>query len=153
MQEPQVDDRYFPLVVNIIPERIRAEHLPAFFAKSEAVLQRHEHYVTITDTTACRELPNAMVRKALADWSKQFEPLMKRYTVGSAIVITSPLVRGGLTALFWLAPPPYPQQVVGTLAEAIEVVSRYYTANGRTLPEAFTRYGAETRIKQRRAAS
>ena len=51
MQEPHVDDRYFPLVVNIIPERIHAEHLPDFFAKSEAVLMRREHYVTITDTT------------------------------------------------------------------------------------------------------
>jgi hypothetical protein len=92
MQAPQVDDRFFPLVVNIIPERIQAEHLPDFFAKSEAVLMRREHYVTITDTSACRELPNAMV-------------------------------------------------------------SRYYTANGRMLPEAFTRYGAETRIEQRRVAS
>lgn len=102
MQEPHVDDRHFPLVVNIIPERIRAEQLPAFFAKSEAVLRRRQPYVTITDATACRELPNAMVRKALADWSKEFDPLMKQYTLGSAIVITSPLVRGGLTALFWL---------------------------------------------------
>lgn len=151
MHEPQVDDRYFPLVVNIIPERIHAEHLPAFFAKSEAILRRGQPYVTISDTTACRELPNAVVRKALADWSKAFEPLMKRHTVGSAIVITSPLMRGGLTALFWLAPPPYPQQVVATLTEAIDTVSRYYTAAGHALPEGFRTYAAEARAKPRRA--
>lgn len=153
MQEPQADDRHFPLVVNIIPERIRAEHLPAFFAKSEAILRRGQPYVTITDASACRELPNAMVRKELAEWSKKFDPLMKRYTVGSAIVITSPLVRGGLTALFWLAPPPYPQQVVATVTEAIDVVRGYYAAAGHAVPEAFTTYAAEASIKQRRAAS
>jgi len=152
MQEPHVDDRHFPLVVNIIPERIRAEQLPAFFAKSEAVLRRRQPYVTITDATACRELPNAMVRKALADWSKEFDPLMKQYTLGSAIVITSPLVRGGLTALFWLAPPPYPQQVVPTLPEAIDVVSRFYTASGRPLPQGFRDYADEAGVKTRRAA-
>lgn len=153
MPEPQIDDRYFPLVVNIIPERIRAEHLPAFFAKSEAILLRRQPYVTITDASACRELPNAMVRKELADWSKKFDPLMKRYTAGSAIVITSSLVRGGLTALFWLAPPPYPQQVVATLPEAIDVVRGYYAAAGHTVPEGFATYATEARVKQRRAAS
>jgi len=152
MQEPHVDDRYFPLVVNTLPERIRAEHLPAFFAKSEAILRRGEAYVTISDTTLCRELPNAVVRRELADWSKEFEPLMKRHTVGSAIVITSPLVRGGLTALFWLAPPPYPQQVVATLPEAIDVVSRYYTAAGHALPAGFRAYAADVRSKPQRAA-
>ncbi len=150
MQEPHVDDRYFPLVVNTIPERIQAEHLPAFFAKTEAILRRRQPYVTISDVTACRELPNAMVRKALADWSKEFDPLMKQYSAGSAIVITSPLVRGGLTALFWLAPPPYPQQVVATLNEAVDVVSRYYTADGHALPEGFRTYAAEARAKPRR---
>lgn len=153
MQEPQVDDRYFPLVLNIIPERIRAEHLPAFFASSEAILLRRQPYVTITDASVCRELPNAMVRKELADWSKKFDMLMKRYTVGSAIVVTSPLVRGGLTALFWLAPPPYPQQAVATLTEAVDVVRGYYAAAGHAVPEAFNTYAAEARIKQRRAAS
>ena len=153
MQEPQIDDRYFPLVVNIIPERIHAEHLPAFFAKSQAVLLRRQPYVTITDTSACREMPNATVRKELADWSKKFDALMKRYTVGSAIVITSPLVRGGLTALFWLAPPPYPQQVVATLAEAVDVVRGYYAAAGHPVPDGFAKYAAEARVKQRRAAS
>ena len=133
MQEPEVDDRFFPLVVNIIPERLQAEHLPRFFAKSEQVLHRRESYVTITDISATREIPNASVRRQIAEWSKKVEPLVKQYTLGSAIVITSPLVRGGLTALFWLAPPLYPQQVVATLDDAIERVSRYYTASGRVL--------------------
>lgn len=153
MQEPQIDDRYFPLVVNTIPERIRTEDLPAFFAKSEAILLRRQPYVTITDASACRELPSAIVRKELAEWSKKFDSQMKRYTVGSAIVITSPLVRGGLTALFWLAPPPYPQQVVATVAEAVDVVRDYYAKAGHPVPEAFATYAAELRVKQRRAAS
>jgi hypothetical protein len=153
MQQPDVDDRFFPLVVNTLPERIRPEDLPQFFAKSERVLQRREPYVTISDVRATKEIPNATVRKALADWSKQIEPLMKQYTVGSAIVITSPLVRGGLTALFWLAPPPYPQQVVGAMGEAVAAVSRYYTGSGRPLPDGFATYAALLSDQDRRAAS
>lgn len=152
MNEPDVDDRFFPLVVNTIPERLRAEDLPRFFARSEEVLRRREPYVTISDTTATREIPNASVRRALADWNTKVEPLMKQYTLGSAIVITSPLVRGGLTALFWLAPPPYPQEVVATVEQALEVVSRFYGASGRPLPATFEQYAAELRAR-RQAAS
>lgn len=152
MLEPRVDDRYFPLVVNTIPERLRAEDLPRFLAESERVLKRREPYVTISDTSRTREIPNATVRKALAEWNERVEPQMKQFTLGSAIVITSPLVRGGLTALFWLAPPPYPQQVVATVEDALEVVTRYYSASGRTPPAGFEAYAAELRAA-RRAAS
>ena len=148
MLEPSVDDRYFPLVVNTIPERLRAEDLPSFFAASERVLNRREPYVTISDTSLTREIPNATVRRALADWNKQVEPLMKQVTLGSAIVITSPLVRGGLTALFWLAPPPYPQQVVATIDEALDVVTRYYAASGRAVPSGLAAYASELRARR-----
>jgi hypothetical protein len=152
MAEPVVDDRYFPLVVNVIPEHLLMEHLPAFHAKTEAILKRREPYVTITDLTAARHLPSPVARKALADWSERFEPELRRLALGSAIVIDSALIRGGLTALFWLAPPPYPQQVVATKLEAIEVVRRYYEASGRTVPESFSLYRTELEVLARRAA-
>lgn len=144
MREPAVDDRFFPLVVNTIPERLDVDHLPAFFAKTEAVLKRREPYVTISDVTRTRELPTAVVRRALADWSTRNEALMKQFAVGSAIVIESAMIRGGLTALFWLAPPPYPQQVVATIGEGLDVVERYYATTGRTAP-GFGAYRAELR--------
>lgn len=144
MREPTVDDRFFPLVVNTIPERLDADHLPAFFAKTEAILKRREPYVTLSDVTRTRELPTAVVRRALADWSTRHDAAMKQFAMGTAIVIESAMIRGGLTALFWLAPPPYPQQVVATIGEGLDVVRRYYEATGRTAP-GFDAYRAELR--------
>lgn len=151
MREPTVDDRFFPLVVNTIPEKLDVAHLPAFFAKTQAILERREPYITISDVTRTRELPTAVVRRQLADWSTRYDAMMKQYAMGTAIVIESAMIRGGLTALFWLAPPPYPQQVVATLAEAVDVVEKYYAVTGRAAP-GFDAYRAELGAPARAAS-
>lgn len=153
MSEPTVDDRFFPLVVNVIPEHLLAEHLPAFHEKTEAILRRREPYVTITDLTRARHVPSPVARREIAAWTQRFEAEIRRYALGSAIVIDSPLIRGGLTALFWLSPPPYPQQVVATRAEAMDVVTRYYEASRRALPEAFAHARAAFAVEARRAGA
>ena len=153
MQAPSVDDRYFPLVINTIGPRLEPGHLAPFFAASEAVLRRREPYVTISDVSATRELPNAIVRRELAEWSKEFEPLMQQFTIGSAIVIQSTLIRGGLTALFWLAPPPYPQSVVASVREALDSVEKHYAASGRPAVSGFSSFRAELDLRERRLGS
>lgn len=39
------------------------------------------------------------------------------WNVGVAYVAESPLVRGAITAVFWIAPPPFPYKVVSTPEE------------------------------------
>ena len=54
-----------------------------------------------------------------AEWMKRHEEMMRGRTAGIAFVIESALVRGGLTAVLWLAPLPCPHVVVKTLDDAI----------------------------------
>ena len=49
---------------------------------------------------------------------KHNDALLRTYSAGSAFVISSPLVRGGLTAILWLQALPSPFIVVATRPEA-----------------------------------
>jgi hypothetical protein len=56
-------------------------------------------------------------RKQVADVLRVRKQKLARITAGYTLVTPSPVVRGALTAIFWLAPPPYPWSVRGTARE------------------------------------
>ncbi len=56
-------------------------------------------------------------RKHVADVLRVRRQKLARITAGYTLVTPSPVVRGALTAIFWLAPPPYPWSVRGTPRE------------------------------------
>lgn len=69
------------------------------------------------------EAPNigalsAAQRKALAQVLEQRREKLSRITAGYALVTPSAAVRGMLTAIFWLAPPPYEHKVSATPRDA-----------------------------------
>lgn len=61
---------------------------------------------------------SAEQRRQLADMLDQRKDKLRTITSGYVMVTPSAVVRGVLTAVFWIAPPPYPYQVVGTPEEA-----------------------------------
>jgi len=78
-------------------------------------------------------------RQALAGVLAEHEAKIRRTTTAFAYAARSGFARGVLTALFWLAPPPYPYRITGSPQEgfgfliekaglamsAAEAVSRY----------------------------
>src|SRR5262249_22819932 len=56
----------------------------------------------------------AGMRREWGDMLKSREGKLRATTVGMALVTPSLLVRGALRAVFWMAPPPYPHDVVDT---------------------------------------
>lgn len=56
-------------------------------------------------------------RKALAEVLERRRVRVRALTLGYALVTPSPFVRGILTAVFWLAPPPYESKVAGSLQD------------------------------------
>jgi hypothetical protein len=89
----------------------------ALFAKvDELVISRKEPYVMLTDTRRVTAIPGADVRKFMADWMKKNS--VGHTSLGSVTIVRSALVKGGLTALYWLFTPPNPQGVAGDWAEA-----------------------------------
>ena len=64
------------------------------------------------------EVPTATQRQKQATWLERNEAALRRNSRGTAFVIGNPLVRGALTAIFWIRPTPVAHIVVGTRAEA-----------------------------------
>jgi hypothetical protein len=86
-------------------------------AMETAVLSRREPTVTILDARDAMATPATQRRKQAA-WLQKNEAVLRRYSLGTAFVITSPVVRGILTAILWIQPMPAPHVVVATPPEA-----------------------------------
>jgi len=76
----------------------------------------HRH-AWIVDARRVREA-TARQRQILAQHLKRFEPLDTTWNVGTGFVVDNPLVRGFLTAVFWLSQPKFHHAEFGELEEA-----------------------------------
>jgi hypothetical protein len=74
-------------------------------------------YVTIIDASRAAPTP-ATQRRKQADWLDRQAPLLAKRSLGTAFIITSPMVRGIYTAVLWLRPMPTEHVVCSTCAEA-----------------------------------
>ncbi len=87
-------------------------------------------------------------RRKISALLNEYRDSARRYTLAYALVTPSPTVRGILTALFWMSPPPYPNKVFGTTEKAVGwLSSRVPTLNAE---RALERYQlARTRLLTR----
>ena len=89
----------------------------AYFAWNSRILERCERYACVVDAREVKQI-SAMQRRRQAEWMKRNHDALKEFSVGVAFVIDSPLVRGILTAILWLAPLPQPHFIASTGGEA-----------------------------------
>lgn len=116
-----LDLSLWPIVILNVYESAHEGDFKAVFERYEReVFTRHERYVSITNLSLMDAVPNAHDRKALAAWMARHEDYVGRWALGNSTVIRSPIVRGALTALYWIQKPPTAQTSHGTLREAVE---------------------------------
>jgi hypothetical protein len=84
----------------------------------EAVGRREKVFI-ITDLTRMREFASARRRQDTSEWLKRTADLSRAASVGSGHVTPSSVLRGLITAVFWLVPPPTPSFCVSTRREAM----------------------------------
>jgi hypothetical protein len=77
---------------------------------------------------------NAEQRRMQADWIAKNTDMLRERTAGVSFVISSAVVRGGLTAILWLSNMPCPYRVTGTLEESLEWAREL---QGASFPAAF----------------
>ena len=82
---------------------------------------------------------SANQRRIASAWMKEHLRSWKQVAVGSVFVITSPIVRGVLTALLWLQPLDMPHEVVGSLDEAMRWALERLEAERISVPARFHR--------------
>ncbi len=114
------DVQSWPLVVTTIvgdlDEASLREYLDNFLAK---VIGRGEPFASIVDARRMDSAPSAKVRRIIADWEIINGAAGERVNVGIAIVTTSMLVRGAMTAIQWVSPPRVPTTYEATLDAAL----------------------------------
>ncbi len=112
-----------------------ADYQAGLEAFEREVIAQGTVYAVLTDATQISKPPPADVRRYLSEWMKRNAE--GATSVGSVTIIGSSIVRGALTAMYWLFEPPTPQGVVGTFGEAQDWVARKLEAAGQTVPQRF----------------
>lgn len=129
-----VDTSRFPIVVMTVSGRVTSSDLEHMMVRYDALLAKGERYFNVVIQEAGADGFDAVQRKLIADWQRAQEARVKKVNVGSAIVLTSAMMRGALTALQWLAPPPTPQRSFSTREEAMEWARASLREAGIELP-------------------
>jgi hypothetical protein len=113
----RIDDSYLPVLIMELCE----DHGPDV----EWMLARFEHnftlgkrYAMVCDALKVTRPLDANGRREIGKWLLVNRKHLERYCVGSAIAFPSALVRGAMTALYWIAPSPMPMYYPATYEEA-----------------------------------
>jgi hypothetical protein len=129
----------WPIAVFELPERgvsDAAQH--AYFACMESMMtesiKKREKVFIVTDFTLLRELPSATQRKYSSDWMKRGALLCRAGSLGTAHVTPSAILRGIITAVLWVQPPPTASFCVRTRREGILKGIELLEAEKRIVP-------------------
>ena len=107
-----VDDSQFPVIYLRLPEQISEDDVSDLYDYLKLnILRKRMSYGVVVDATGLRSVPSAAVRQRLADHEHAVADIESRYNKANAYVIASAVLRGALTAIYWVSPPRYPHAV------------------------------------------
>ncbi len=113
-----VDVSMFPLVVTTYHGHAEREHFDQMMQAWNAIYGRGDPFVTITDTRDAHGIPDAHVRQLIAHWTRDTADVAEPLVRCNQLVITNPLIRGGMVALDWLYKPAMSRDAVGSMSVA-----------------------------------
>ncbi len=143
----RVIDQFDPLRVLVQVSETTDDNLRAYLDEQLAEMRANRargvrNVVVIDASLGTRPTPHQ--RKLQADWINDHRELLGASCLGIAFVIPSPLVRGALTAIFWVAQMPIPHTVHGTVGQALDwACARLVEFGGPdSIPAKLKRHGA-----------
>ena len=116
---PYVSDEDFPFVISVMPAAPDEAFFKTYFVKQRELLSRGRRWLHLVDIRLVTRLPDARARAVVSAETAALNDLSARWNAGTATVISSPIVRGILTAIHWLSPPPHPFLNVATVEEGL----------------------------------
>jgi hypothetical protein len=119
-QTKALDLTHFPLVVLVLPPTLDSSYADVLEADTQAVLGMRAQYVSVSDATGVSGMSDAKTRKRMGEWAKSREDDFKRWQVANALYVGSGIVRAGISAVHWFAPPVVPTVVETDLGVALD---------------------------------
>jgi len=101
--------------------------LAVFLEELEQVFAIPGRKVCVIDLTQARP-GTALQRQQQAAWISKHEAALARGFAAAAIVTDSAIIRGTVTAVFWIRPLPFPTRMAATLAIAEAWLAPYRAA-------------------------
>jgi hypothetical protein len=95
-----------------------------FLSEVDAVLKVPGRKVGLIDLTDAKP-GGAKQRRMQGDWIRENEELLAREVIAAVVVTDSAIIRGTVTAVFWIRPLPMPTHVAATLADAERWLAPY----------------------------
>jgi hypothetical protein len=111
------DDSLWPLLVVKFSGTPTNAQVEEYLARRQSYLDRKQQHVLIYDTQSFRVLTNEQ-RQRQIDWLKERAAVMKKYSLGSALVIVSPITRLTLSIVLQFSHSVTPYHAARSLPEA-----------------------------------
>ncbi|HSP77522.1 MAG TPA: hypothetical protein VLQ93_03275 [Myxococcaceae bacterium] len=108
-----------------------AEQMEEYLARLSACLRRGQKYVSIIDTRSFTGVP-AEQRQRMARFLREHEELFRQVTLGTCLLVTSPMVRLIVSVVFHLKPMPAPYFIAPSMQAALDWVLGRLEAAGLT---------------------
>ncbi len=96
---------------------ISDDELEDYLREVDAIHRRRKLHAVIVDARTSTR-PTSAQRARVGEWMRANERVFRTWTSSFAFVVLNPLVRGALTAIFWLSPAPVPTLFTGDIEEA-----------------------------------
>lgn len=127
----RVDESRLPLLTIEFVGACTDAELEDYLRTVSRVLQRQLPYALVVDASRAAGF-GASQRQRQAAWTKEHDGALRAYCTGIAVIITSPIVRGAMTAVLWISPLPVPYIITGTKPEAQTWVEERLGSRGVT---------------------
>ena len=138
MSVPGLIIDYAPVIIRQMRGRMANEAVQAQLDAIAAQLRQADaagiRIATIVDLSQA-DRADAMQRRMQAKWFEEHEAVLRRVNLGTAFVVRSQLVRGAITAVFWMRPPPHDYTITVSFGDAIDWCIGKLQAHGIRPPE------------------
>lgn len=130
----EFDVSMWPLCMVTMPAEMTPEDIDFLQASYEHVFAAPNRHALIVDTTMIEKIPDATLRRKMKEFEDSRRPIIREKNIGSAIVLSSSIVRGAYTALRWISPQPAPNKAFGNVRDAARWCIEGIEADGQDLP-------------------
>ncbi len=124
-----IDDSLWPLRLVRFMGVATPQQFEHYLAEMDACLRRGEKFVCVLDLRQ-GGAPTQSQRQRQASWLKENDALLSQYELGVAFLVTSPIIRLALSAIFYFKAMPVPYVVTDQQPSAMQWAAQRFTEAG-----------------------